>query len=208
MATNKQFDAKLLNRKLERLQYFLTLENPQNKRDIERHGVDYSEWLQEVMELVEKITDNETAERWMEACVSPLSDADESNEQELWGRFRKSVEFAQDWLAVFLSEHSIESSSTKAVLPADSHVTQSGRRVFIGHGGSPTWRVLKDFLWDELHLEWEEFNRDVVAGISTTERISHMLESAGFAFIVMTAEDTHADGTTHARENVVHEAGL
>jgi len=35
-----------------------------------------------------------------------------------------------------------------------------------------------------------------------------MLDAAEFAFLVMTAEDTHSDNTAHARENVVHEAGL
>jgi len=35
-----------------------------------------------------------------------------------------------------------------------------------------------------------------------------MLEEACFAFLVMTAEDQHADSTMHARENVVHEVGL
>lgn len=35
-----------------------------------------------------------------------------------------------------------------------------------------------------------------------------MLNDAAIAFLVMTAEDEHSDGTTHARENVVHEAGL
>lgn len=35
-----------------------------------------------------------------------------------------------------------------------------------------------------------------------------MLDRACFAFLVMTAEDQHADDTLHARENVVHEVGL
>jgi predicted nucleotide-binding protein len=35
-----------------------------------------------------------------------------------------------------------------------------------------------------------------------------MLESAAFAFLMMTAEDEQPDGTLRARENVVHEAGL
>ena len=34
------------------------------------------------------------------------------------------------------------------------------------------------------------------------------MDAAGFAFLVMTAEDIHADTTAHARENVIHEAGL
>lgn len=35
-----------------------------------------------------------------------------------------------------------------------------------------------------------------------------MLKQARFAFLVMTAEDEHADGKQHARENVIHEVGL
>ena len=35
-----------------------------------------------------------------------------------------------------------------------------------------------------------------------------MLNKTCFALLVMTAEDAHDDGKTHARENVVHEIGL
>jgi hypothetical protein len=83
-----------------------------------------------------------------------------------------------------------------------------GRRIFLGHGRSPVWRELKDFLQDRLHLPWEEFNRESVAGIATTDRLIQMLDSACFAFLIMTAEDEHADSSLHARENVIHEVGL
>lgn len=83
-----------------------------------------------------------------------------------------------------------------------------GSRVFIGHGRSPLWRELKDFLQDRLCLPWDEFNREAVAGITTFERISGMLDSASFAFLIMTGEDQHSDASTHARQNVVHEVGL
>lgn len=83
-----------------------------------------------------------------------------------------------------------------------------GLRTFIGHGRSPIWRELKDFINDRLHLPWDEFNREAVAGKSTFERISEMLDLANFAFLVMTAEDQHSDDSTHARQNVVHEVGL
>src|SRR4051812_37042474 len=82
------------------------------------------------------------------------------------------------------------------------------RHVFLGHGRSLVWRDLKDFLNDRLGLQYEEFNRDPAAGISTVDRLSTMLDNAAFAFLVLTAEDAHADGSQHARENVVHEAGL
>lgn len=83
-----------------------------------------------------------------------------------------------------------------------------GANVFIGHGRSPIWKDLKDFIQDRLRLPWDEFNRVPVAGRTNIERLSEMLNDAAIAFLVMTAEDEHSDGTTHARENVVHEAGL
>jgi len=83
-----------------------------------------------------------------------------------------------------------------------------GQRIFLGHGRSPVWRELKDFLKDRLCLPWEEFNRESVAGIPTTERLVQMHDSACFAFLIMTAEDEHADSTLHARENVIHEVDL
>ena len=86
--------------------------------------------------------------------------------------------------------------------------THPGGRVFIGHGRSLQWRVLKDFVEGDLELEIEEFNRVPTAGVSTIDRLTEMLANTSFGFIVMTAEDEHADGSHHARENVVHEAGL
>ena len=81
-------------------------------------------------------------------------------------------------------------------------------KVFIGHGRSPLWRELKDFLFERLGLAWDEFNREAVAGFTTFERISQMLSEAEFAFLILTAEDTHLDKSLHAREDVVHEVGL
>jgi Predicted nucleotide-binding protein containing TIR-like domain len=80
-------------------------------------------------------------------------------------------------------------------------------KIFIGHGHSPVWREFKDFLQDNLSLPWEEFNRIPQAGIWTGERLSEMLESACFAFLIMTGEDER-NGELHARENVIHEVGL
>ncbi|MDQ3724761.1 MAG: nucleotide-binding protein [Actinomycetota bacterium] len=83
-----------------------------------------------------------------------------------------------------------------------------GNSVFIGHGGSPLWREFKDFIQDRLRLPWEEFNRVPVAGTTNVARLSQMLDESGIAFLVLTAEDEQADGSTQARQNVVHEAGL
>ena len=84
----------------------------------------------------------------------------------------------------------------------------NGDMIFIGHGQSPVWRELKDFLSERLGLSWDEFNREAVAGYTTFERISEMLDHANFAFLIMTAEDEHSNSSIHARQNVIHEVGL
>jgi len=81
-------------------------------------------------------------------------------------------------------------------------------KIFIGHGQSPVWKDLKDFLKDRLGLDWDEFNREPSAGKTTVARLSEMLDSSVLAFLVMTAEDEQADGKLIARQNVIHEAGL
>lgn len=81
-------------------------------------------------------------------------------------------------------------------------------KIAIGHGRSGGWRELKTYLQDRLHLDVDEFNQQSVAGVPNTERLAQMLDDACFAFLIMTAEDEHSDGSQHARENVVHEIGL
>ena len=83
-----------------------------------------------------------------------------------------------------------------------------GANVFIGHGQSPIWKDLKDFIQDRVKLPWDEFNRVPVAGVTNIARLSEMLDAAAIAFLVMTAEDEQSTGDFHARLNVVHEAGL
>lgn len=52
----------------------------------------------------------------------------------------------------------------------------TGTKVFIGHGRSPVWKDLKDFIQDRLKLSWDEFNRVPVAGVTNIERLSQMLD--------------------------------
>jgi predicted nucleotide-binding protein len=104
----------------------------------------------------------------------------------------------------------LERARPSAAVPA-SEIPGPAKRekyVFIGHGRSLLWRELKDFLQDRLGLPWDEFNREPVAGYSTTERLSAMLNDATFALMVMTAEDETAEGKWQARMNVIHEVGL
>jgi predicted nucleotide-binding protein len=87
----------------------------------------------------------------------------------------------------------------------DDHV---GTNVFIGHGKSSDWKDLRDFIQNRLMLPWDEFNRVPIAGVTNITRLSQMLDNAAMAFLIMTAEDEQADGKQHARQNVIHEAGL
>lgn len=110
------------------------------------------------------------------------------------------------------------SSLSEIARKAGSHVARKakntnraqriGTNVFIGHGRSPLWRELKDFVVDRLNLPYEEFNRVPVAGVTNIARLSEMLEGAGCALILLTAEDEQADGAVRARMNVIHEVGL
>lgn len=88
------------------------------------------------------------------------------------------------------------------------NIKNIGSHIFIGHGRSDHWRDLKDFIQDRLKLEWDEFNRIPVAGLSNTNRLSQMLNQSCFAFLIMSAEDEQLDGEYQARMNVIHEVGL
>ena len=101
-----------------------------------------------------------------------------------------------------------DATSRAAAKPTPSSPASAVRRVFIGHGRSSQWRELKDFLAERLGLPWDEFNRVPTAGVPTPQRLSQMLDDAGIAFIVLTAEDETGEGKTRARQNVVHEVGL
>ncbi|MGI9120202.1 MAG: TIR domain-containing protein [Acidimicrobiales bacterium] len=81
----------------------------------------------------------------------------------------------------------------------DTDTTGWTGHVVIGHGRSPLWRELKDFVTDRLGLEVDEFNQVPTAGVTTAARLAEMATGAGLALLVATAEDEHADGTKTAR---------
>jgi hypothetical protein len=73
--------------------------------------------------------------------------------------------------------------------------------VFIGHGSSPVWRELKDFLQDRLAVPWDEFNRVSTAGMTNVARLTEMLDGAAIALLVLTAEDERLDGCSPERRS-------
>lgn len=93
-------------------------------------------------------------------------------------------------------------------IPPKTNGKVVGKRIFIGHGGSDCWEKLRGFIEKDIGLPHDEFNRVSTAGLTITERLQQMTDQADMAFLIMTAENQYADGTWHARENVVHEIGL
>jgi len=80
--------------------------------------------------------------------------------------------------------------------------------VFVGHGGHSTQWAQLDTILEVAKLRPDHFDRTATAGMYVFDRVSGMLNSARFAFLVMSAEDVQRDGKERARQNVVHEAGM
>ncbi len=80
-------------------------------------------------------------------------------------------------------------------------------KVFIGHGGDGQWQYLERTLRAQGY-EVENFEADDRAGYHTLVVIEKIIRSSAVALIVMTGEDSMADGSLRARENVVHEVGF
>jgi len=125
----------------------------------------------------------------------------EASARKIFIRIRRRVD-------IFLQLTSSWLLSQREVFMAGETVRPMGSAIFIGHGRSPAWRDLKDFLSERLRLPVVEFNSEPVAGQTTVARLSEMLDASTIAFLVLTGEDEHADSVKHARENVVHEVGL
>ena len=97
-------------------------------------------------------------------------------------------------------------NNTQQAVNRDAMNNES-KKIFIGHGRSPVWREFKDFLVETLGLEYEEFDRISAAGKSINNRLEEMLDKSCMAFLIMTGEDEYSDGSSHARQNVIHEIG-
>jgi predicted nucleotide-binding protein len=117
----------------------------------------------------------------------------------------------------FIKEGNLESIDIRgvnykegAVIVADYILNMKAmhKKVFIGHGRSHVWKDLVEIIEKRFGLVTDAFESEVSVGRTTHTRIHDMLESANFAFLVMTAEDLHSDNKHHARENVIHEIGL
>jgi hypothetical protein len=82
------------------------------------------------------------------------------------------------------------------------------RRVFVGHGRNPVWSRVVAYLKDELRMDTEAFETTSHTSEHIIDILKGFLERCDAAVIVMTADDLTAEGTTRARQNVIHEIGL
>ncbi len=100
------------------------------------------------------------------------------------------------------------STQTDAVPVQGTSRPATAKKIFVGHGRNPSWRELQRFIEKRLNLETDDFDGVFAAGKTVVGRLEEMLDSAAFAFLVMTAEDALSDDEVRARQNVVHEVGL
>lgn len=98
-----------------------------------------------------------------------------------------------------------EDRKANEAMPTDPDLAP---RIFIGHGGSPQWRDLKDHLHEQHGYVINAYEVGARAGHTIRDILDEMLSKSTFAVLVMTAEDETSDGEIRARENVVHETGL
>jgi len=89
-----------------------------------------------------------------------------------------------------------------------SKEASNGQAVFVGHGRSRLWARVQVFLENELGLKVVTYESESHVGESIVPILETMLGQAGFAVLVLTAEDETAGGGKRARQNVIHEAGL
>ena len=130
------------------------------------------------------------------------------NHRDLLEESLSSLEGVSQQLDVFDEPIGTQHSGVRDKRDFDTSRASVGHRVFIGHGHSPSWRDLEDFITNRLKLPCDDFNRVPTAGMTIPERLEQMLDEACIAFLVMTGEDEQADRKLHARMNVIHEAGL
>lgn len=98
---------------------------------------------------------------------------------------------------------------SNAAKDSDSHTHALGKGVaFIAHGRSPLYLEVFHYIKDELKLEPVAFETEDHTSEQITEILNQYLDRATVAIIVMTGEIKTLENRLHARQNVVHEAGL
>lgn len=100
---------------------------------------------------------------------------------------------------------------TPSANPIQTKVTTitKPQAIFIGHGRSKLWAIVKSFLNDDHGINSFSFESESHVSESIAPILEGFLDKATFAILILTAEDeTVTGGINRARQNVIHEAGL
>jgi predicted nucleotide-binding protein len=103
-----------------------------------------------------------------------------------------------------------EAAAPKCKLPKEERGAELRKSltIFVGHGRSDQWRDLKDHLHEKHGFRVEAYETGARAGFTIADILQRLAKKAGFALLVLTEDDVDPSGQLHARENVIHEAGL
>ena len=80
-------------------------------------------------------------------------------------------------------------------------------RVFISHGRAQDWREVQAYIDHDLGIATLELAQEANLGRTVLQKLAEEASKCTSAVIVMTGDDTDADGNARARENVLHEIG-
>jgi predicted nucleotide-binding protein len=81
-------------------------------------------------------------------------------------------------------------------------------RVFISHGRSLDWTKVQPYIERDLKVRTLELAQEPNMGRSVLGKLDEETRKCTYAVIVMTGDDTNADGQLVARQNVLHEIGF
>lgn len=92
-------------------------------------------------------------------------------------------------------------------LEAPTHSPERERCVFISHGTPPDWREVQAFIEKDLSILTLELAQQPNLGRTVLQKLADESNRCSYAVVVMTGDDRFEDGTSRARENVMHEIG-
>lgn len=92
--------------------------------------------------------------------------------------------------------------------PRTASQTNPEISIFIGHGGNPQWRRLKDHLGEKHGYKIVAYETGARSGHTIRDILEEMSNRASIAFLVLTGEDKTEARRLRARQNVIHECGL
>ena len=214
LLVSKEYAVTKIERQLEIGRWLRTDRTIDSDEELDKLRLEANNWSNYNEDLLVKFFKQEpangyTSYHYLQRSYKEITGIMENSPFSIHGWFEYETDEYKSDMAVSIS--SLEGIYNRLELyeePSNTPEQTFGDKVFVGHGHSPCWRDLKEFIVDRLNLACDEFNRVSTAGFTIPERLNQMLDQASIAFLVMTAEDEQPDGKLRARMNVIHEVGL